>query len=306
MDIHDNFEKKMSYISMFNGVSLNMEEKLKLDISLKELHKVTEAEEVLFWGKIIGTKNDYYIALLVNYKGNYEFPKKAFYYAVSTTWVFTPLPGISKYHIEDNENFHFNQFSGEPGEIVKQYIDPDAVDDNLEKKEDDKPQNPDPLDISDSEDNKVVVEEKKNNFTELDKLAFTIRTIDFETSIFPQGGIKLIPIHELRRNDNFKGLKAEELTNINKYSHFRKLTQNEKIVNIEKDEAIFRFDILDDLNKGSYKSTWSFQLDSTKKIVNIRSLLWPGYFSFHKAETNLYGGIYIGEGIKNAEMPFMI
>lgn len=290
---------------------------------MKELHKITEAEEVLFWGKIFGIKNDYYIALLVNYKGHYEFPVKSFYYTTSTTWVFTPLPKVQKYHIEDNETFHFKEFSGDPGEVIHQYIDPDKVDDggNMMGDEPVKQQNPDPLDISDSEDNKVVVVEQKSNYTELDKLAFSVRTIDHETSIYPQGVIKLIPIHELRRNDNFKGLKQDELKRIDKYSHFRKITQNNKLIEIEKDEAIFRFDILDDLDKDNYKSkrceiisiyiyinldTWSFQLDSTKKIVNIRNILWPGYFFFHKAETNLYGGVYIGEGIKNSEMPFMI
>ena len=214
---------------------------------------MTEAEEVLFWGKITGTKNDYYVALLVNYKGNYEFPKKVFYYTNSVQWVFTPLPNILKQHIQDNEDTHFNQFTGEPGEVIKQNVDPDAQDVDPEKVEEEKPQNPDPLDITDSEDNKVVVKEEKIDFKELDKLAFTVRTIDFEVSIFPQGAIKLIPVHELRRNDNFKGLQPEELTNICKYSHFRKLTQIDKIMNIEKDEAIFSFNFLDDLNKGSYK-----------------------------------------------------
>ena len=215
---------------------------------------MTEAEEVLFWGKIIGIKQDYYIALLVNYKGNYEFPKKAFYFTTSNTWVFTPLPNIHKYHIQDNENFHFNTFTGEPGEILKQYVDPDAIQDPDLLKVDDtnKVQNPDPLDISDSEDNKVVVEEKKENFTELDRLAFVVRLIDYDTSIFPQGAIKLIPIHELRRNDNFKGLQKDELTDINKYSHFRQITQINKKLEIEKDDAIFRLDLLDDLDKDSY------------------------------------------------------
>ena len=169
-------------------------------------------------------------------------------------------------------------------------------------------------------DNKVFITsyiEKKLNFTELDRLSFIIRIIDYETSIFPQGAFKLIPIHELRRNENFKGLKKEELKDITKYSHFRKPSQLDKIMNIEKEEAIFRTDILDDLNKDSFKSkcifliiiildTWTFQLDSTKSIVNIRSILWPGYFAYHKAETNMYGCVYIGTGVKNAELPFMI
>lgn len=258
MDIHNNFDKQFSYISMMNGVGLNIEEKMRLEISLNELHRATEAEEVLFWGKIIGTKFDYFIALLINYKGNYEFPKKVFYYTTSNSWNFVPLPNIKKYHIEDNELIHSNLFSGEPGVILKEYENnQDAADMSMEKNaQQEKPVNPDPLDISDSEDNKIVVEEKKLNFTELDRLSFIIRIIDYETSIFPQGAFKLIPIHELRRNENFKGLKMEELKNITKYSHFRKPTQLDKIMNIEKEEAIFRTDILDDLNKDNFKSKY--------------------------------------------------
>lgn len=47
------------------------------------------------------------------------------------------------------------------------------------------------------------------------------------------------------------------------------------------------------------------QLDTTKTIVNLRSLLWPGYFSYHKANTNKFGGYYFGNGMKNADLPFM-
>lgn len=227
--------------------------RMKLEISLNQLHKASEAEEVLLWGKIIGTKYDYFLALLINYKGHFEFPKKAFYYANSNTWEFNPLPEIKKYHIEDNEAFHTNYFTGDPIAILKEYENKEEGNMSMENKPE-KPQNPDPLDISDSEDNKVVEEEKKLNFTELDKLAFIVRIIDYETNIFPQGAFKLIPIHELRRNDNYKGLKKEELTCISKYSHFRKPTQQEKLDIIEKDEAIFRTDILDDLDKGNLKS----------------------------------------------------
>jgi len=153
----------MNYISMFNGVGLNIEEKLKLEIYMNDLHKETGAEEALFWGKIIGTQFDYFITLLVNYKGYYEFPKKVFYYASSSNFLFKELPDIKKYHIEDNEANHFEPFFGDPTKILKQYVNPDEVKDpELEKKE--KPVNPDPLDISDSEDNKVVVEEKKRKF----------------------------------------------------------------------------------------------------------------------------------------------
>ena len=227
---------------------------MRLEIALNELHKVTCVEEVLFWGKILGTKNDYFIALLINYKGHYEFPIKTFYYASSTTLVFTPLPDISESHITDNEIFHSAFFSGDPTEILKLYETEDDQgnmdQDPVEKKEE---KVDDPLNISDSDDNIQVVVEKKKNFTELNKLSFVVRSVDFDTNIFPQGVFKLIPIHELRRNDNFKGLNKKELTSIGKFHHFRHITEPERKINIEKDEAIFNMDILDSIEKDPVK-----------------------------------------------------
>ena len=248
---------------------------MKLEISINELHKQSQAEEVLFWGKITGTKADYFIALLINYKGHFEFPKKSFYYTTSNTWLFNELPEIKKYHIEDleaisnptvninkdndnNNNPNSNSlfFVGDPTTVLKEHEtekdDLNNSKDNADK--DNKPVNPDPLDISDSEDNKVVEVEKKLNFTELDRLSFIVKIIDYETNIFPQGAFRLIPIHELRRNDYFKGLKKDELKDVNKYSHFRKASQKEKVDSIEKEEAIFRYDILDDIGKDGINS----------------------------------------------------
>ena len=42
-----------------------------------------------------------------------------------------------------------------------------------------------------------------------------------------------------------------------------------------------------------------------KSICNLRNLIWPGYFAYHKANTNEFGGVYIGYGIKNVDIPFM-
>ena len=48
-------------------------------------------EELFFWGKIIGEENDYFIAFGINYRNNYGFPKKIFYYAPSNTFKFEEL-----------------------------------------------------------------------------------------------------------------------------------------------------------------------------------------------------------------------
>lgn len=50
---------------------------------------------------------------------------------------------------------------------------------------------------------------------------------------------------------------------------------------------------------------WSIQLDSTKTISNLRSVTWPGYFAYHKSNSQIFGGVYIGHGIRNTDIPFM-
>ena len=44
----------------------------------------------------------------------------------------------------------------------------------------------------------------------------------------------------------------------------------------------------------------------TSHLVSMRSLQWPGYVFYHKAGTKRFGSLYIGDGLKNDELPFMI
>lgn len=156
------------------------------------------------------------------------------------------------------------------------------------------------------DDNAPKPEPPKENFTEKLKLSYIVRNIDTDTSIIPKGAMKLIPEHELRVNKTFKGLKAHELRAKSSYLHFRPIIQEEKKLFVERDDAIFCPDILDSIENDAVKGSWSIQLDPTKTISNVRSLLWPGYYAVHKSESNLYGAVYIGDGQKNADLPFMV
>ena len=88
--------------------------------------------------------------------------------------------------------------------------------------------------------------------------------------------------------------------------HFRAIINEDKKAFIENVDAIFSEDILDNITTDPVKGSWSIQLDPTKKIVNLRNLLWPGFFAVHQSNTNLYGCVYLGDGKKNADLPFMI
>jgi radial spoke head protein 9 len=48
------------------------------------------------------------------------------------------------------------------------------------------------------------------------------------------------------------------------------------------------------------------QKDSSKRVAVIRNLMYPGYFAFHQSNSKNFGSFYIGEGLKNAELPFML
>lgn len=282
MNVNENWERKMDYISMFNGVCLNTEEKLKLEIAFNLLSAKEKMEELWFWGKIYGSECDYFITLGINYTDHYEFPQKTFYYTSTLNYVFNKLPDTFHYHDKDNIENYLLPITGNPAIILKKYvddIDPDAVDqiepEKIAPVDEINPEGGDAA-VNESKKNEILdesleniikVEEKKENFTELSKLAYIIKLIDYDTNVVPQGAFRLIPIHELRRNESFRGLKPSELKQFNKFHHFRPITNpiNKEIV--ETDDAIFRFDFLDKIEDDVVKGSWSIQVDSTKAIV---------------------------------------
>lgn len=48
------------------------------------------------------------------------------------------------------------------------------------------------------------------------------------------------------------------------------------------------------------------QLDERRTTALVRSLQWPGYQFFHKLHTSRFGAIYVGDGLKNLEIHFIV
>lgn len=59
-----NIDTHLKYINA-NGVTLSVDERMNLNLSLQKLQLDFNFEELLFWGKISGVVNDYYIAVAV-------------------------------------------------------------------------------------------------------------------------------------------------------------------------------------------------------------------------------------------------
>ena len=277
---------------------------------MNELHLATKHEELYFWGKINGEENDYFVAFGINFRNNYGFPKKIFYYTPSNTFKFEELPETFPYHDEDFKKTYWKALKGKPEDIIKKYKEDipegeqnqEPPQENKEGEAQPKIQDPD----ASVDDNAPKKEPPKENFTEKLKLSYLIRQIDIDTCIIPKGALKLTAEHEFRINRGFKGLNKDDLDNENNFLHFRPIITEDKKLFIENIDAIFSEDILDPITTDIVKGSWSIQLDATKTIVNLRNLLWPGFFAVHQSGSNLYGSIYFGDGKKNADLPFMI
>lgn len=135
---------------------------------------------------------------------------------------------------------------------------------------------------------------------------YLVRAIENDCHVVPQGSFKLTTSHEVARNEAFRGLSMNDAFSFSKYSHFRNVQNREKKEGLEKDDAIFQKNFLDDAVSDKPTGCWSVQKDATGRVAVIRNLQWPGYFAYHKAGTKIFGSVYIGEGIKNTELPFML
>ena len=286
MNIEKGLDCHMKYISAANGVCLSVEEIIKLETLLDQLKADIKCDEMLFWGKIMGSEKDYYICQAIYYKGHQNFPKKKFYFCSSSNFIFSELSEIQPHQLNDFSQFN-TYFIGNPDIILKKYS--NESNQNLEEQ------------IGDTFKPKL----KLKNMTETDRLSYVVRSIDHDTSVVPIGGFKMLPINELRRNDLFQGLSSDNLEKLENYCHFRPTENQRKKDLISMGKAVFDFNFLDTINDDPIKGCWSIHVDSTKTTSTLRSLIWPGYFAYHNANTDEFGGIYFGYGIKNIDIPFM-
>lgn len=279
------------------GATLNLEERMKLELSLLKLNETQNFEQILFWGKIEGIEKDYYIALGLNFKGQYEFPLKKFFWS-SNDFKFSELPPINLQY-KDLVNTLRTPFTGKYEEVIEEAKEEEEEQVNEENEEN--PENP-----QKDEDDEIQIKIPKKNFTELDRLAYVVRAIDIDCAALPIGALKLSPTHELRYDESFQGLSIAEATKLSNYQHFRHPLTEEKKEYIARGDATFKRDFLDPLDKDFPKGAWSIHTDSSKTQVTVRSLLWPGYLTYHRANSNIYGFCYFGNGIKNSDLPFII
>lgn len=195
-------------------------------------------------------------------------------------------------------------FSGDPNKILVQ-LEPEAKPEDEEaqqQQEQEETKEFDPLASTEEEDesSKIV----PVNLKEVDRLHFTVLAIENDCHIMPHGAMRLTEQHEVHRNVAFRGLDKNNAFVLSSYSHFRNVQDSEKKSGLLKDDAIFHKDFLDEVHADAPLGCWSIQKDATGRTAIIRNHMWQGYTHFHQVNSKVYGSVYVGEGIKNADLPF--
>jgi radial spoke head protein 9 len=54
------------------------------------------------------------------------------------------------------------------------------------------------------------------------------------------------------------------------------------------------------------RGSWSLHYDSFKGVTVLRSLLYPGYCFYYSSRDLTWGGLYVGDGLHNDDLVFML
>ena len=279
---------------------------MRLNLALQNLLNSSaqdDFEELLFWGRICGTRGDYYIAMGVTYRHQYEFPTKTFFFASSTDFVFRKFRDANTFH-KDKYDELTGAFTGD-STLVHVKVDPEVTEADIEAKKAEKQQaNLDPLDDTPEEDPDAFV--IKRSLIEEDRLLMTVLAIENDCQIVPKDSFRMTENHEVERNVAFRGLSRDACFDLTSYSHFRNVQDDAKKALLLQDDAVFQPDFLDEVSTDLPAGMWSIQQDTSCSMSVIRNNIWAGYTAYACAGTGDFGGIYVGDGQKNLDLVFMM
>ncbi|XP_070782287.1 radial spoke head protein 9 homolog [Enoplosus armatus] len=262
-----------------SGCTLNVEQRAALQASLVIMKKNYKFHRVLFWGKILGLREDYFIA---QGRGEHELQDKKNLYSFNCVDWFL-LPPATDSMIEEVSKAAKGRFIGDPSHV---YEHP-----GIRRQE---------------ERDGVVEKEVVTKVNEESRLAVTIHQIDEEVSVVPRGAFVKSPHGLVQINRSFGGLSHSEARKLDNFLHFSTPKNPKRKSILEMSDLNPAIDFLDVLSDDVPKGSWSLQFECASKVCVLRSLLWLGLTIYHVPMTPQHGHIYIGDGTKNFDLPFML
>ncbi|XP_075974655.1 radial spoke head protein 9 [Anticarsia gemmatalis] len=271
MNIHKLWEYK-EYINV-NGVMMTSELISLLQNSLTLLQTENHFKHVQYWGQIYAVDSDYHIAVGIN--DDALLDRKYFYSHDFKFWGLLPKPKKKHRHLSLLTTFPFR---GEPSLKIK------VMDEQLEET------NPDRC--------KIMSEEAR--------LAGTIANICDEAEICARGQLLKLPSGTVVVNPNFYGLTAPEAKQLKSYLHIRPAQHRWNTNLLTRQDYNYSMDFLDSVDQDIPTGCWNLSLEQGGAVAYLKSLYWPGMMYFHKVRTMDAGFLYVGNGRKNLDVPFLL
>eukprot|EP00111_Clytia_hemisphaerica_P016181 TCONS_00047892-protein len=272
----DSLNQNIDYVSS-SGHILSVEQKAALQSSLVILKNQQKFKTVEFWGKVTGTKNEYFIVQGIGTDQIKD--RKTLYSLDCIKWGLMPTPNEET---RRKCTLIKGRFTGDPSHEYE----------HSEKNNDEE--------LNEEEGNMIIVKEE-------DRLAIVVENICRDVAIVPRGAFLRTPLGEVIKNKAFEGLSSTEALRLTSYFHFRDpilLHQKTLLEQADLDKAIDFLDpIVTDI---PVDGSWSIQAERGHSLIVIRSLHWLGFTFYHVPETNSYGYVYFGTGEKNLDLPFML
>uniref|UniRef100_A0A182QZR3 Radial spoke head protein 9 homolog n=1 Tax=Anopheles farauti TaxID=69004 RepID=A0A182QZR3_9DIPT len=143
---------------------------------------------------------------------------------------------------------------------------------------------------------------------EQDRLWYVMHAILREAVGVPRGALRMSASNDAVVNPFFRGLSREELTKLGNYQHFRRPERAAEENLQGRPECNLSLDVFDRLEVDVLPEGKSFtlRLDDTERLAMWSSLHWLGLEFFHKANSDVFGFLYNGDGRKNWDLPFMV
>jgi len=147
----------------------------------------------------------------------------------------------------------------------------------------------------------------ERELAEDERLAAMVAEIDEATSVVPVGAYVLTAGQQLVANTYYRGLPLSDGLSIRSYLHMRSPhAKDGEEAPTEQSAMVKARDFLDSVAGDTPKGSWSLKHDSPNNLIILRSLLYPGYIHFNMVDSPLFGSAYVGTGLKNFNLAFML
>ena len=269
------------------GTTFSLEHRIAIQASLLTLCNDNHFQNVHFWGKILGTDNDYYIAYGL---GQDYLKDRTYFYSINhgLQWILLPPPTPLTMELALASK---GRFVGDPTADSETEIIPNDGDE-----------------IEEGEQWEYMKEEER--------LSATVAAITAEAAVVPRGALLKSPTGLVYPNKTFEGLSKEDALQLISFYHLRRPENPWDRHIVSRPDYNLTLDFLDSIANDLPLGCWTITLDKMETVATVRSLYWPGSYGValvkgnnrrnHVCGWSLNGWWYVGTGKKNWDVPFMI